>query len=179
MAYRALVGCASAFGATHTSASFSSSSARGRPEEESVSEGDAYAWFCVDLLLTAIHNHSSRTHTKEGKEHRRKLLLALISTVSAVPLRLLPRLLGEVETLLNQTYCFSAESARASDNVEDEREREEVTKVLFEELLNVGDEEKEYVISWWGACKGRLRLETERCEGGGGMGKKKGLTSRL
>ena len=33
---------------------------------------------------------------------------------------------------------------------------EELVRALFEELLNVGDEEKEYAIWWWGSHKYQL-----------------------
>lgn len=188
MAYRALVGCASVFGSMHDSGSYlpsSPSTKKTAGMATGVSEGDAYAWFCIDLLLSAIRS-SYASLNEQGREHRKKLLLALVATVSAVSLRVLPRLLGELEALLQEVYprtLSSPSSSMEPTSPEDEEseddemaeEKAEIVKVLFEELLRVGDEEKEYVIWWWGEQKGRLKgnrtSETE--EVGEGKGKER------
>lgn len=166
MAYRALVGCASAFGSQHPRAA-AMEAGTDDAAVTSGADGDAYAWFCIDLLLGAI-----RTHPRG--EHRQKLLLALVSTVSAVSLRTLPRLLEAVLLLLQ-------EEVRESEDGDDDAG--ELVQTLFEELLNVGDEEKEYAIWWWGEHK--VRLQRVDQEDGReevdvkGKGKERETTARL
>lgn len=153
MAYAALVSCASVFGASRRSPQRQDNASEVKATR--TAEGDAYAWFCVALLLDAIKAYDAKEVTDRDKEHRQKLLLALVSTVPSVSLRLLPRLLTSILERLEGS------GARAKDGDEERfwegrDDREELVKAIFEELLNVGDEEKEYAIWWWGEHKGRL-----------------------
>ena len=170
MAYRALVGCASVFGGSRTSALPAEADSAA---EREVSEGDAYAWFCIDLLLSAVAAPSTQA------EHRKKLVRALVSTVSAVSLRILPRLLGEIETLLGDVSGPLPESGEGEGSDQDE-ERQEIVKALFEEVLSVGDEEKEFAIRWWGDWKARSRIKEGGIVGNYvGKGKGKEVVARL
>lgn len=100
-----------------------------RGEEDS---DEALAWLCIDELLNAIA--SSRDQDGPRTE-RLRLRLTLISLVPNVSLVLLPRLLREVEMLIE------AEEGEGQGALVD---------ALFEEILQrVGDKEKEYAMRWW------------------------------
>ncbi|GJE98287.1 hypothetical protein PsYK624_145130 [Phanerochaete sordida] len=146
LAFAALVGCASVFGSSRDSATSKPDDRRAR-----TSEGDAYAWFCIALLLEAIKARPNIALSDREKEHRQKLVLTLISTVPSVSLRLLPRLLGSILEVLES--LASSADADAQGSSDDHSDREELAKTLFEELLNVGDEEKEHAMRWWGEHK--------------------------
>lgn len=63
------------------------------------------------------------------------LYLSLVSLVSCVPLSLLSRVLSSVEKVLGNV---------------DDNDKAELGRAILEELTNnVGDLEKEAVLSWW------------------------------
>ncbi|EKM49498.1 uncharacterized protein PHACADRAFT_201209 [Phanerochaete carnosa HHB-10118-sp] len=158
MAYGALVSCASVFGSSQHKLATSSDGNRGA--EARTPEGDAYAWFCVELLLDAINTYAAGALTEQENEHRQKLLLTLVSTVPSVSLRLLPRLLAAILKLLESpaaSKSYSPDAAADKDRSWGQKDgRKDIIKAFFEELLNVGDEEKEHALWWWGEHKERL-----------------------
>lgn len=132
MAYAALVRSAGAFG---TSSGLS---------DNTPSQGDAFAWYCIEALLSVIHRSSDEPSSSKAipltaiDEHRHRLHLTLVATVPSVSLTLIPRLLDEVRSVI-QNYPSSQIA-----------QRDELIQALFKELShNVGDAEKEYVMEWW------------------------------
>ncbi|KAI6030700.1 hypothetical protein F5J12DRAFT_918847 [Pisolithus orientalis] len=99
----------------------------------SASGDHALAWFCIDSLLTACR--ASSPAFDEDRVHR--LYLALVSSVSSLPLDLLSRALLEVDGII--------------EGVEnDDIKRDELLEALFQEIINnVGDAEKEFAVCWW------------------------------
>lgn len=122
MAYRALVGSASMFRQAGVS-----------PDAQTQVSGDAFAWFCIELLLRTLDEDAS---LEAG--HAQALRTALVCTISAVSITLLPKLLGAVRGVIEKAPA---------------EQREELVKTLFEELLAVGDEEKEIAMAWWDGNK--------------------------
>ncbi|KAG6333814.1 hypothetical protein ID866_5274 [Astraeus odoratus] len=98
------------------------------------STGDyALPWFSIQSLLN-VCNASSPT-TDGDRVHR--LHLALVSSVSSVPLTLLPRLLLAVKSVIETTK-------------DDDVRHGELLEALFEEIINnVGDAEKALAVCWW------------------------------
>lgn len=100
------------------------------------------AWFCIQSLLDvlstlSLHTTSGSNSTVQGdaeREHRLRLML--VSSLPAIPLRLLPRSLEEIKKCI------------ASEDDKDKRE-ELVGEVLKEILERVGDREKVIVMKWW------------------------------
>jgi hypothetical protein len=92
----------------------------------------ALAWFCIDTLVLAICSFSEQ----EGAEERvHRLHLALISTISSLPLPLLPLALNEVRDIVGSGGG---------------EKKQELVDALFGEILErVGDREKEIVLGWW------------------------------
>lgn len=126
MAFAALVRSAGAFGGSGSRLA----------EDTTTAEGDAFAWFCIESLLNAIHTRSGSSID----EHLHRLHLALVAVVPSVSLSLLPRLLDEVRSVVC-SYPTSESKAAQKD---------ELVQALFKELAhNVGDAEKEYVMEWW------------------------------
>lgn len=179
LAYRALVRSAGAFGGGTSGAASMS--------DDRLSVGDAFAWYCVEALLRAIHalpsptapvptsaSASPTTHT----EHRQRLHRALVASVSAVSRTLLPRLLEAVRDVVE-----------AEDDMNMGRRRA-LAEALFEEIAaRVGDEEKEFAVRWWYENRVRLLGQAEADVVGGaeeegegkgkGKGKARELTARL
>jgi hypothetical protein len=91
----------------------------------------ALAQFCLDALITALLDTSSDA----GQKHR--LDLALISSVSSLPLALLPGALDKIQHVITNTRGDGA--------------RREMVDALFREMMErVGDKEKSFVVQWWG-----------------------------
>lgn len=100
------------------------------------------AWFCIQSLLDVLstlspHTTSDSKSTVQGDAERtHRLRLMLVSSLPAIPLRLLPRGLEEIRK------CIASE--------DDKNRREElVSEVLKEILERVGDREKVIVMKWW------------------------------
>ena len=105
-------------------------------------EGDTLAWFCIQSLLDVLsalspHTTSGPNHTAQGNAERaHRLRLMLVSSVPAIPLRLLPRGLEEIKK------CIAGEG--------DKGKREELVGDMLKEILErVGDREKVIVMKWW------------------------------
>lgn len=162
MAYAALVSCVSVIGSSRRKPPTGNDGNGGGKAR--TTEGDAYAWFCVELLLDAIKTQAAEALMEREKEHRQKLLLTLVSTVPSVSLRLLPRLLISILELLEGSASKSHPSGAATDkdpSWDDKDDRKKLIKTFFEELLNMEDEEKEYALWWWGKHKERLAFWVE------------------
>lgn len=92
----------------------------------------ALAWFCIDSVLTACKAYAGVA----DRERVHRLHLALVSTVSSVPLLLLQRVLAMLRDVI-----------RAEN---DDKKRTELVDALFEEIIDgVGDAEKEFAVHWW------------------------------
>lgn len=118
-----------------------------------VPDGDAFAWYCIDSLVRALHS------VLGNSEHQLSLTLALVATTSAVNLPVLPMVL---ETILKEIE--GKESQSADEPGEKQKVgRQEAVNALFEEISErAGDEGKEFAMRWWDANKGRF----ERAIGG-------------
>ncbi|KAH7910858.1 hypothetical protein BJ138DRAFT_1172912 [Hygrophoropsis aurantiaca] len=100
----------------------------------STSGGPALARFCIDKLLDIIR--AAAASAPPDDDRLRRLHLTLISSVSALPLSLLPHALDAVEAVLQ------SES--------DPGRRRELVEALFGEIMErVGDREKAYALRWW------------------------------
>ncbi|KAF8520802.1 hypothetical protein BU17DRAFT_46263 [Hysterangium stoloniferum] len=92
----------------------------------STHQDDTLVWLCVSALLAHIHASSSA---------RMPLHLTLVSMISSVPRSLLPRVLEEVQKIL--------------DKAED-HQKAELKKAIVDEIMHkVGDLEKQTVLQWW------------------------------
>ncbi|KZT23412.1 hypothetical protein NEOLEDRAFT_1069606 [Neolentinus lepideus HHB14362 ss-1] len=75
------------------------------------------------------------------------LTLSLISMVSALPLGLLPCVLGEIQDITELIYPITAGDLGSHSLPPP---REELADALFKEILDcVGDKEKEFTMRWW------------------------------
>ncbi|KAL5524521.1 hypothetical protein ACEPAF_9661 [Sanghuangporus sanghuang] len=111
--------------------SFSSRGWNGSAADEEFSGDPALAWLCVEQLLRA---HAATIN--ETPQTRTALSLTLISLVPNVSLVLLPRILGEVERVVD-------------GELEPERRRVLIENVFEEILERVGDAEREVAMRWW------------------------------
>lgn len=108
----------------------------------STAEGDTLVWFCIQSLLDVLstlspHKTSGSNSTTQGDAERAyRLRLMLVSSLPAMPLRLLPRGLEELGK------CIASEDDKG-------RREELVDEVLKEILERVGDREKVIVMKWW------------------------------
>jgi hypothetical protein len=108
-------------------------------------EALALPQFCVDTLLSAIHNilatsAQSSPPTSNARDRLHRLHLTLISTLSSLPLALLPRTLCTIRSIILSLPA----------KVDEDKRRNELIKELFKELLEkVGDKEKELAMRWW------------------------------
>jgi hypothetical protein len=94
----------------------------------------------VDALLDAIHELSA-LDASAADERLHRLHLTLISVVPSLPLKLLPRVLEEIRTIL--TTRGGAQSG-SGDKV-----KVLVDATFVEISERVGDREKELVMRWW------------------------------
>lgn len=125
--------------------------------------------YCIDALLTAIHSASSdQIHSGDREQnHSHRLHLTLISTLSSLPLPLLPPALESIREIVLSLPVDSGE-------------RKELIDEIFRELLErVGDREKEIVMRWWYEQReelaGSRNMEQEAKRGENGCG----ILSRL
>jgi hypothetical protein len=121
--------------------------------------------YCIDALLTAIRSaspasSSSERHEDRDQNHAHRLHLTLISTLSSLPLPLLPPVLNSIREIVLSLPV-------------DSDEKQELIEELFRELLErVGDREKEIVMRWWYDERVRLvgtRMEEKSDESGPGI----------
>jgi hypothetical protein len=97
---------------------------------------EALAQYCV-LALCACFDGT------QDAARRARLQLALVSSLSALPLSLLA---GALERVRGIVVAAPADEAR-----------DELVRELFRELLErVGDREKEFVMHWWAENEGIL-----------------------
>lgn len=126
------------------------------------------AQYCVSALIDKIHQistsiapsdegHGSSTEReRERNQQLHRLRLTLISTLSALPLSLLPGVLHEIRTML---VGMGDEPREAVDGRADEEDsdKDELVQALYREILEgVGDREKEFMIRWWVEMKDGL-----------------------
>ncbi|KAI0260204.1 hypothetical protein BC834DRAFT_973591 [Gloeopeniophorella convolvens] len=91
----------------------------------------ALGQYCLSALLSTLPGLSA----PEDAPRRHRLRLALVSTLPALPLVLLPDALDAV-----------ADAVRDANG----EERHELVREVFREVMeNVGDREKEYCMRWW------------------------------
>ncbi|KAJ7212294.1 hypothetical protein GGX14DRAFT_448608, partial [Mycena pura] len=124
-----------------------SASARSPTFTEDIADDQyALAWYCVDVLLDAIHalsvvDDSGQSSSSDASDRLHRLHLTLISVVPSLPLKLLPRVLEEIRVIL--TMHGSAKSDSSG------RAKELVDASFAEISERVGDREKEFVMHWW------------------------------
>ena len=105
-------------------------------------EGDTLAWFCIQSLLDVLSTLSphlatgSNSPVQGDAERAYRLRLMLVSSLPAIPLKLLPRGLEEIKK------CIVDENEKG-------RREELIDEVLKEILERVGDREKVIVMKWW------------------------------
>ena len=108
--------------------------------------------FCLSSLLSALSDLSATTDD-DAAQRRHRLHLVLVSTLSALPLVILPEALNAVE-----------DAIRGSKG----GEQRELAKEVFKEIMeNVGDREKEYCLRWWEGQRSHLEGVTEELNGKG------------
>lgn len=108
--------------------------------------------FCLSSLLSALSDLSVTTDD-DAAQRRHRLRLVLVSTLSALPLVILPEALNAVD-----------------DAIRDSKggEQRELAKEVFKEIVeNVGDREKEYCLRWWEGQRYMLEEVTEEVNGKG------------
>ena len=105
-----------------------------RATRQSGSRQSTRVSLCIDHLISVIH--SAPTENAQSDEYKKRLILTLISVMSAVPFRLLPRVLDEVKLAV-------------ADAPDSEWKEELLEKVRQEIMDQVGDAEKEYCLNWW------------------------------
>jgi len=116
--------------------------------------------FCLSSLLSILSSLS----TKDDAQRRHRLRLVLASTLSALPLEVLPDALAAVENEI-----------RDSKN----EEQIELAREVFKEIAeNVGDREKEHCLCWWEEQREALEGSWEAKTGSSsGKGREGALTS--
>ncbi|QRV86632.1 Mon1 domain protein [Ceratobasidium sp. AG-Ba] len=101
-------------------------------------------WLCVEELSTAIGNISSLqrgSSSRDSTEQLSRLQLALISSMSALPISKLPRLFKLVRGLLDQS--------NPSDG--------KLVKAVYHEIMeHLGDREKDFALRWWLQTQGDI-----------------------
>ncbi|TDL23183.1 hypothetical protein BD410DRAFT_858264 [Rickenella mellea] len=125
-----------------------SATVTGRNEGTHDVADEALEWLCVETLLDAIHEcaHEPDNGVDSITAERQRLSLTLISIVPNVDAILLPRVLGEVEALI--------------EDEKDLKKRGVLVNALFEEILQrVGDREKEAAMQWWHEHARHWRLD--------------------
>ena len=99
-------------------------------------------WFCIQSLLGVLSTLSphvvsgSDSSVQGDAERAHRLRLMLVSSLPAIPMKLLPRGLEEIRK------CIAGEDEKG-------RREELVGEVLKEILERVGDREKVIVMKWW------------------------------
>lgn len=118
--------------------------------------------FCLSSLLSLLSSLSA----KEDAQRRHRLSLVLVSTLSALPLAVLPDALAAVA---NEMKDSKAEK------------RAELASEVFKEIMeNVGDREKEYCLRWWEEQREALEGSAEAKSGSpGGTGDGALMLARL
>ncbi|KAJ7505504.1 hypothetical protein B0H11DRAFT_1796324 [Mycena galericulata] len=136
-----------------------SATASARPPNNPNSAGDladdmyTLAWYCVDALLDTIHDLSAQDPSAvQDRLHR--LHLTLISVVPALPLKLLPRLLEELQTILATRDVVLPDSAAKVKDL--------VDATFLEISEKAGDREKEYLMRWWYANRNSFQAAVNR-----------------
>ncbi|KAL5520027.1 hypothetical protein ACEPAG_1687 [Sanghuangporus baumii] len=114
--------------------SFSLRGWNGLEVDEEFSGDPGLTWLCVEQLLQA---HSAAIN--ETPQTRTALSLTLISLIPNVSLVLLPRVLGEIERVVD-------------GELEPGRRRVLIENVFEEILERVGDAEREVAMRWWFQC---------------------------
>ncbi|KAF8895163.1 hypothetical protein BD779DRAFT_1497859 [Infundibulicybe gibba] len=140
LAFSALVGCAAAV--THNSS----------PSTSGAKESPALAWYCIEMVLHLLRDESQ--DMQAGRRH--KLILALISSVSQLPLSILEKALGEIRDVILATNQLPHEEGHDDDSKGEDGQ--ELVDALFDEILEqVGDREKETAVRWWYAKRAAFR----------------------
>ncbi|KAI0304338.1 hypothetical protein B0F90DRAFT_1815685 [Multifurca ochricompacta] len=124
----------------------------------------AMGLFCLSSLLSML----SALSTPDSAQQRHRLCIVLVSTLSALPLVILPHALTAVASAIRNSQG---------------EERRELTGEVFKEIMeNVGDREKEYCLRWWEEQSEALEGNKEMKSGdslGKGKGKGKSNAARL
>ena len=108
--------------------------------------------FCLSSLLSMLSSLSA----KEDAQRRHRLRLVLVSTLSALPLTVLPDALAAVANEMKDSKG---------------EERSELVREVFKEIMeNVGDREKECCLRWWEVQREGLEGSTEAKNGSSGKG---------
>jgi hypothetical protein len=106
--------------------------------------------FCLSSLLSMLSGLSA----KEDAQRRHRLRLVLVSTLSALPLTVLPDALAAVANEMKDSKG---------------EERAELAREVFKEIMeNVGDREKEHCLRWWEEQRESLEGSTEAKNGNSG-----------
>jgi hypothetical protein len=108
--------------------------------------------FCLSSLLSLLSGLSA----KEDAQRRHRLSLVLVSTLSALPLAVLPDALAAMANAMKDSKA---------------EKRTELASEVFKEIMeNVGDREKEYCLRWWEEQREALEGSAEAKSGSPGTG---------
>ncbi|GJJ06969.1 hypothetical protein Clacol_001166 [Clathrus columnatus] len=106
----------------------------------SSSGNDALAWFCVTSLLSHMDSYKKVALSPESSSSPMimPLLLTLVSLMSCVPRLLLRNVLEEIRTRYQELLA------------EYPSQRDESNRAILEQIMSqVGDLDKEIVLTWW------------------------------
>jgi hypothetical protein len=130
----------------------------------------ALAWYCIDIIIDAIHELSSVIlATGDSKaiaeSHLHRLHLALIATVHSLPLPLILGVLDKIrDIIIEEDYRIehherskAGASAGEGGNTAPGHKTELVNALFSEILEHVGDREKEAAMGWWYANLAELK----------------------
>ena len=107
--------------------------------------------FCISSLISLLSSLSAN----EDAQRRHRLGLVLVSTLSALPLAVLPDALAAVANEMKDSKS---------------EKRAELASEVFKEIMeNVGDREKEYCLRWWEEQREALEGSAEAKSGEGAL----------
>lgn len=102
---------------------------------DSISDDHVLARYTIQSINDAI-----RREQDSARLHRMHMML--VASVSSVSLRMLPSVLEDIRGILITAVPENSASQHAL--------RQDLINALFTEIMeNVGDQEKEYAMTWW------------------------------
>jgi hypothetical protein len=95
------------------------------------------AWYPIEILVKTIQSESGSSPSSEDNARLHRLHLMLVSSISSVGMELLPRLMDQVRNIL-----LSLPSSQ---------DKGELVVGIYREIMEkAGDQQKAWLIRWWG-----------------------------